>query len=82
MTPPLKFRITMKDPDALHDAIQDAVREQINSMAALSDGEKGLLARSREEAVRNITKQWFSYGEYLTIEIDTQSQTATVCPAS
>jgi hypothetical protein len=51
----MKFRVTMKDPDTLNDAIEEAVEKQMCG-------------------------RWFGYGEYLTVEIDTDAKTCTVIP--
>jgi hypothetical protein len=31
--------------------------------------------------VQELCSTWFSYGEYLTVEIDTEAKTCTVLPA-
>ena len=33
------------------------------------------------ERVKDIASRWFKYGEYLTVEIDTDGQTCEVVPA-
>ncbi len=35
----MKFRVTMKDPDCLHDAIEDAVKTEVGNIAGLSWGD-------------------------------------------
>ena len=66
----MKFHVTMKDPDTLHDAIRDAVTNEVRLMPGLSKDEKDLLIESRSETVRDLCKMWFKWGEYLTVEID------------
>lgn len=80
----MKFQVTMKDPDVLHDSIQDAARCVADKIADQSNG----LELLQYEAIENATKEqfgklcarWFEYGEYLTVEIDTEAQTITVVP--
>lgn len=76
----MKFKVTMKDPDTLSDAIQDAVGESVGAMAGLNDEEHEAVAEKRREAVGNLCAKWFEYGEYLTVEIDTDAGTCTVVP--
>ena len=74
----MKFKVTMKDPDTLHDAIADAVKEL--SITELSDDEMEAVRETRKESIGNICAEWFSYGEYLTVEIDTDAKTCIVVP--
>lgn len=78
----MKFKVTMKDPDTLHDAIGEAVEADLAKIEGLSDDDRDRLYGSRRNAVSEIANQWFRYGEYLTVEIDTEAKTIIVCPAS
>lgn len=76
----MKFRVSMKDPDSLLDAIVAAVGE---SVAPLSDdaAERAAVADVRREKVSALCGRWFEYdGEYLTVEIDTDVETCVVVP--
>lgn len=75
----MKFKVTLKDPDTLHDAIREAVDRDLANICALSKAERSLLTESRCEEVSSMCAEWFGYGEYLTVEIDTDAKTATVC---
>lgn len=77
----MKFKVTMKDPDTLHDAINDAVKAQIQEIGITDEDEIEALQEKRAEKVRELCNAWFEYGEYLTVEIDTEAKTATVCKA-
>ncbi len=59
----MKFHVTFKDPDALDYAIQDATAENPDV---------------DDEKLRKVASSFFDYGEYVTIEIDTDKKTATV----
>lgn len=78
----MKFKVTMKDPDTLYDAIDEAVRDDIAKIAGLTDADREELAETRTDAVREVTRKWFQYGEYLSVEIDTETGTAIVLPVS
>lgn len=72
----MKFRITMKDPDTLHDAIEFAARK---SLAGIEDAdERAALKQVRMDKMSKVAGCWFKYGEYLTVEIDTDAGTCTV----
>jgi hypothetical protein len=74
----MKFKVQMKDPDTLHDAIEDAVTEELKSIAGLDDDDRNALSETRREKVTELCNKWFEYGEYLTVEIDTEASTCTV----
>ena len=56
----MKFTVTMKSPDSLHDALQDIEDED-----------------EREKA-GEFARQFMEYGEYITIQFDTEEGTAKV----
>jgi len=49
----MKFKVTMKDPDTLYDAIVDAVREEVRTMN-LDKEETEMLVESRHEKISDI----------------------------
>lgn len=77
----MKFRVTMKDPDTLHDSIVEAVEAELKTIAGLDDGDREALTGKRQVAAADVCGRWFKYSEYLTVEIDTDAGTAVVCPA-
>ena len=77
----MKFKVTMKDPDGVQDSIQDAVEESVKGIAGLSDDEREAVAEKRQEELSELIGKWFEYSEYLTVEIDTDAQSITVCAA-
>jgi dihydroneopterin aldolase len=70
----------MKDPDCLHDAIRDAVKEDVEKVTGIFERERENLIEDRIEEVGKACARWFQWGEYLTVEIDTDAQTAIVIP--
>lgn len=75
----MRFSITFKTPDAMDDAIKDAV-------FADSDCDCGLcpecreVRQEKEPSLRKVAEKFIEYGEYITIELDTETGTATVIP--
>lgn len=78
----MRISITMKDPDTLYDSIREAVTDELNNAPPMDDDEREAVAELREEKARTICNQWFKYGEYLTVVVDTEAKTCTVRPAS
>ena len=75
----MKVRLTMKDPDALYDAVAEAVAADVKKLEGLTDQERDDLAETRREKVRGrIVENWMEWGEYLTVEFDTDAMTAVV----
>lgn len=73
----MKIKVTLKDPDGVYESIRDAVRESLANKD-LDDDEIDLLIENRVEKVNDILKKWIEYGEYITIEFDTEEETAIV----
>jgi hypothetical protein len=65
----MKFTVTMKTPDVLDEPIRETCE------AATSDErEQGYF----ESEIKEICNRWFEYGEYLTVEVDTDKKTCRV----
>lgn len=78
----MKFTVSMKDPDTLGDAIDEAVKYDVLEVEGLADEEREVVEEERGRKVRELCNKWFKYSEYLTVEIDTEAGTCTVLPAS
>lgn len=77
--PPL--RIMMKDPDTMEEALENYEYELASElMKELSLGrqEAEAVAKIRMVGVREFVEAYFTYGEYLAVDFDAGSQTATV----
>lgn len=60
----MKFRLTFKTPDVL---------EQIEEIEAYRKNEDG-------GSIHAVAQKFIHYGEYITIEFDTETETAEVVP--
>lgn len=76
----MKFRITMKDPDGVWDSIQSAAIDSVESDDSLDRDERNLLIDHRRERLSEFIRKWVQFGEYMTVEFDTDANTATVVP--
>ena len=73
----MKIRVTMKDPDTLHDAIDRAVKDS-QRPHDIDDDEWEYLRGLRSDQVKKFAARWFKHGEYLVVELDTDTETCTV----
>lgn len=72
----MKLKITLKDPNGVYESIKHAAEVITVDDAGLDNPE---LAETMQEKLEEQCKPWIKYGEYVTIEIDTDAGTATVC---
>jgi len=71
----MKFRINFKDPDAVEDAIDDAFNA-LPKPDGVTDAE---WSNIKDERRKNTSLLPFiRWGEYCTVEIDTEAKTASV----
>lgn len=77
----MKFKITMKDPDAVFEAVRDAADDSTCGMG-LNIPEAKALAKTRADQWSNDMEAWFEYREYLTVEYDTEAKTLRIVPTS
>ena len=73
----MKFRVMLKDPDVLHDAIQEAVERDVEAMELPKD-EADMLIEARVEKISSECSKFWEYGEYLQVEHDTEAGTCVV----
>lgn len=78
----MKLRITLKDPDGVNDALQVAADASTITLEGLSDSERNMIVKARLDQLVEKCCAWITYCEYVTIEIDTDAGTATVCKNS
>lgn len=75
----MKFKITIKNPDAYSNALNKAAEEIVANNGTLDDDIPDAIDREYEK-LDELCSKWFLYDEYLTVEIDTEAKTATVVP--
>lgn len=73
----MKIKVTMKDPDTMYDCVQDAVKADVAKLGLPEDEAESLIEMKAEKEREKLSK-WFEYGEYLSVEFDTEAMTATV----
>ena len=76
----MKFTISMKDPDGVHEGIRDAVEQELAALKGLDADERKMLVKERTRATREKCGHWFEYAEYLVVEVDTEAMTCVVVP--
>lgn len=66
----MKIPLTFKSPDVINEAIDNA-KENL-----------GPVSKADEAAFKKVCDKFIEHGEYLLIEIDTKTKTATVLTVS
>lgn len=74
----MKLRLFFKTPDALYEAAKDAAYAETEG---IEDAEERAdrMSEIRTELMDSASK-WIKFGEGVTLEIDTEKQTAIVLP--
>lgn len=72
------INITLKDPDGVYDAIQDAAESSLQLAEDLDQDEAESLLQNRANKIEKSLEPWIEYSEYVRIQIDTEAKTATV----
>ncbi len=77
----MKIRLNLKDPDGVYNSVDEATKESVAEVQGVSDDEREELQKSRREEIEESIRKWVRYSEYLSVEIDTDAQTARVLDA-
>jgi hypothetical protein len=75
----MKFKIQFKTLSGVSDCVNTSVRESLPG--GLTEDGAAVLAEERHNEVDAVLEKWLRYSEYITIEFDTDTKTATVCEA-
>lgn len=76
----MKFRITFKDPDGVSDCVTEAVENELKHILREPERVRNAAEEAYSEEINEFIETWVEYGEYLTVEFDTEEGTATVVP--
>lgn len=76
----MKIIIKLKDPDGVYESIQQIADQEVEKLVEASNGllKAGDVEDTVGEKIREMTRSFVEYGEYVTIEIDTDTNTARV----
>lgn len=76
----MKIRVMLKDPDTMSESCEDAAK-RLPQPEGVRESEWAEIRAARAlEANQIIAEKWMEYGEYLMVEFDTETETATVIP--
>ena len=76
----MKIFVCMKTPDAFDDAVDTAVREEVNAIENLDEEEKEGVIKARTRKVWEALEKFVGYKEYVNLTFDTEAGTAVVEP--
>ncbi len=74
----MKFKVTMKTPGGLDAAMDRVITDATRNEEGEIDEAGEEKALELQEEISELCERWFQYGEYLTVEIDTENKTCTV----
>lgn len=74
----MKFIVTFKTPDAVANAIKEAAMQAIPPN--IDDAEADAFFSEKQDEMLTCILKWVKYAECVTIEFDTEADTATVVP--
>lgn len=79
----MKIFVTMKTPDAMEEAVKQAVLEEMNFESADEMGDEDReVYDNAVEAQQELLKKWFRYSEYVDLQFDTETMEVTVLEAN
>lgn len=73
----MKFRVTFKDPDGVYVSVNDAARSYVDDMD-LDEDDYDYIRDIQMDRLNEFISSWVDYSEYVTIEFDTEENTAKV----
>ena len=75
----MKVKVFIKDTDVLQDAVEESVDDELKN-SGLAEDEQEAVRELRIEKALDVANTWWEYGEYITVEFDTEAITARVVP--
>ena len=75
----MKVKVFIKDTDVLQDAVEESVDDELKN-SGLAEDEQEAVRELRVEKALDVAGEWWEYGEYITVEFDTEARTARVVP--
>lgn len=78
----MKIQVTLKTPDCLDSpALEYAKADMMENpdiLAEIFDSDEECYLDVKRNEFHRMMEKWFKYGEYVTLEIDTELKTCTV----
>ncbi len=71
----MKFIVTMKDPDGVHESIINAAISAADTYGGTAYA-KAAIAENESDWLREFLAEWFEHSEYAFIEVDTDAKSA------
>jgi CRISPR/Cas system-associated protein Csm6 len=75
----MKVVVSLKDPDGFADSVNETVKREVSKLG-LDHDEAAAVEEKRLDKAWKALGKFVQYGEYVTIEFDTDAGTATVVP--
>ena len=80
----MKIKLLLKAPDAIYESVREAICAELNEEDDTPGGAEfnRAIEQRMNELFAGPLAKWITYREYVSIEIDTEAGTASVCEAS
>lgn len=80
----MKIKLVLKDPDGVWESVKAAAEQHVDSVSCVGKDSEVCreMMETAREAIEEAIKPWVTWGEYITIEIDTATHTARVLKAN
>lgn len=76
-----KITVHIKDTDVLYDGITEAIDKELAD-SGLDEDEQEAIRDIRREKYDSVAEKWWEYGEYITVEFDTDTKEIRVVPVN
>ncbi len=74
----MKFTVSFKCPDALQEAVEEAVKSGLVDTDHDEEEREALEELRIQKVYKECSEKWFKWGEYCDVEVDTEAGTCTV----
>lgn len=76
-----KITVHIKDTDVLYDGITEVIDKELAD-SGLDEDEQEAIRDIRREKYDSVAEKWWEYGEYITVEFDTDTKEIRVVPVN
>ena len=77
----MQFTITFKTPDAMDDGIRRALADMGGYEDVIPEPDEMDMDSELAHTMEQVAEKFIKWGEYITVQFDTDTKTATVLPA-
>ena len=76
----MKIQLVFKNPDVVYEAVDEFEEKLREAHDGLTEDEVLDRVQEYREEAQEVASKWLEYGEYVTLELDTETKTCIVLP--